>query len=209
MTIFNKATLATFFAQGDIPQGSDYNNLIQSQVNLAETVEQDMAGPLSTTKLITPKVSAAALNVTGAVTFGSVSFAGVVSAASVNVTGDIRATSGTVYASALNSTSGLISSPVIISAAGTALATATQLTAYINRIQGVVDAQNTGVKLLVGTGRLGWEQTIVNETAVSANLWPAGSDFKINALASGAAFAMAANTTYFAVYTQASAYAVK
>lgn len=213
-TTYNKATLSTFFAQGDIPQGTDYQNLIYSQVNLVETAEQDMAGPLSTTKLITPKVSAASVNITGGLSATSLSatigtFSGIVSAASFNAASDIRATGGTVYASAVNSTSGIISAPVIISAAGTALATATSLTAYINRVQGVSDGQNTGVKLLVGAGRLGWQQTIVNESAVSANLWPAGGDFKINALASGAAFPMAASTTYFAVYTQASAYAVK
>lgn len=200
-TTYNKSTLSTFFAQGDIPQGTDYQNLIYSQVNLVETAEQDMAGPLYTTKLITPKVSAAALNITGAFN------AAVVSANSINAATDVLAKSGTVYASAVNSTSGFQSTPVIISAAGTALATATQLTASINRVQGVTDAQNTGVKLL--SGRLGWQQTVVNETAVSANLWPAGSDFKINALASGAAFGMLANTQYIVTYTQASAYAVK
>lgn len=198
-TTYNKSTLSTFFAQGDIPSGTDYQNLIYSQVNLVETAEQDMAGPLGTTKLITPRVSAAALNVTGTATFGNNTFV------SIHVSADVSA-DGSVYTSALHTIAGIFTLPVIISAAGTALATAPLLTAYMNRVQGVSDGQATGVKLLTGQGR---QQVIVNETAVSANLWPAGSDFKINALASGAAFGMAANTSYVAYYTQASAYAVK
>lgn len=58
MTTFNKSSLQNIWINGFVPQGSDYTNLIQSQVNIAETAEQDMAGALSTTELITPKVSA-------------------------------------------------------------------------------------------------------------------------------------------------------
>jgi hypothetical protein len=34
MTTYNKATLKTFFAQGDIPSGTDYANFIDSYVNV-------------------------------------------------------------------------------------------------------------------------------------------------------------------------------
>ena len=58
MTTYNKTTLKTFFEQGDIPTGTNYADLIDSNVNLVETAIQTMAGPLSTTELITPRVSA-------------------------------------------------------------------------------------------------------------------------------------------------------
>lgn len=208
MTTYNKVTLKTFFAQGDIPQGSDYANLIDSQVNIAETGQQSMAGPLAATKLIAPLVSASNLNVPGSISGITGTFTSIVSAASINLSGDVSAATGSVYASAIRSANGNYSTPVIVSAVGTALATAAQLIAVINRVQGVVDGQTTGVKLL--SGRLGFApQFVINETAVSANLWPAGSDYKINGLASGAAFSMAANTPYTVIYSQNSAYSVK
>lgn len=58
MTTYNKTTLKTFFEQGDTPTGTNYADLIDSQVNLVETAIQSMAGPLSCTELITPRVSA-------------------------------------------------------------------------------------------------------------------------------------------------------
>lgn len=87
MTIYANSTLKTFFETGDVPQGSDYANLIDSCVNLAQTAEQDMAGPLYTTKLITPKVSAGAFNTTGAITGSSGSFSGIVSANGIALNG--------------------------------------------------------------------------------------------------------------------------
>lgn len=58
MTTFNKSTLQNLWINGFVPQGSDYTNLIQSQVNIAETALQAMAGALSVTELNTPLVSA-------------------------------------------------------------------------------------------------------------------------------------------------------
>lgn len=68
-TTYNKSTLSTFFQNGDVPQGSDYQNLIYSQVNLVETAIQTMAGPLFTTDLTTANVSASNLNIINSVTF--------------------------------------------------------------------------------------------------------------------------------------------
>jgi hypothetical protein len=62
MTTYNKASLKTFFEQGDVPQGADYANFIDSCINIVETAAQTMAGALVTTKLITPLVSATTLN---------------------------------------------------------------------------------------------------------------------------------------------------
>lgn len=73
MTNYNKSTLATFFQTGDIPQGSDFTNLINSQVNLVETVTQVMAGGLSTTELNAPLVSASNANFIGTVNIATLS----------------------------------------------------------------------------------------------------------------------------------------
>lgn len=75
MTTYNKATLKTFFQTGDVPQGGDYANFIDSCLNLVETAEQQMGGNLNTTKLITPTVSATNINATGTISATTVSAA--------------------------------------------------------------------------------------------------------------------------------------
>jgi hypothetical protein len=65
MTTYNKATLKTFFQTNDVPDGSDYANLIDSCVNLVETTTQEMAGALSSTEINTALVSAGNGNFTG------------------------------------------------------------------------------------------------------------------------------------------------
>lgn len=67
MTTFNKATLKTFFETNDVPFGGDYANLIDSQVNIAETAPQSMAGLLQTPELVASRVSAGNANFTGTV----------------------------------------------------------------------------------------------------------------------------------------------
>lgn len=222
MTNYNKTTLATFFAQGDVPQGTDYANLINSQVNLVETAIQTMAGPLSTTELNTPLVSAANINSTtmlsaldikangtisaSAASFsGGINLGGKVSAASLNVTGDVSAATGTIYASAMRSTNGFIGSVGIVSAAGTAQATAAPLTFIVNRGKGIADGQTTGFAPL--NNQPGLVQYLFNE-GVSANLWPPTGG-TINGLAANAAFALAASAMVTIVHLTTSAYGVK
>lgn len=200
MTAYNKQTLATFFQTNDIPLGSDYQNLIDSQINLAETSSQSMAGPLVTTELICPRVSATNANI---VTLLS---AGTINAISLNVSTDVSATTGAIYASAMHLSAELYRSVIIVSAFGTTQATATQLTATINRGQGVADGSTTGFSLQAN--RSGYVQYIINETAASANLWPPTGG-TINALAANAAFGLTANTMYTILHKTASAYAVK
>lgn len=203
MTTFNKVQLATFFQQGDVPTGTDYNNLIQSQVNIAETALQSMAGPLATTEIATPLVSATAINITG--TFN---IAGKVSANGLNVTTDVSAVQGSVYASAVRSTTGYFGGTIpIVSALGTTRATAAPITAYITRGQGVTDGSATGFILPVPA--VSWLQYLIYENAASANLYPAGADYQINALVSGTPFVMAGNTTYTIIHKTTSAYAVR
>lgn len=233
MTTLNKASLQSIFAQGDVPQGTDFAALINSQVNLAETLLQSMAGPLQTTKLAAPLVSAAAMNITGTfmpanlstgivsavsinltgnissngtLTVSAASVSGIVSAASLNVTGDVRAAGGQVISSAATIQNGIFQGVGIVSAVGTDQATGAPLTFIMNRLQGVVDSQSTG--FAIPANKTGLTQYIVNETAVSANLWPPTGG-KINGGSANTIFVIAGNTSYTIIHVAASAYGVK
>lgn len=208
MTQYSKATLTTFFQQNDVPQGTDYANLISSYVNQVDTAEQAMAGALNTTELIASRVSAGILNVTGAVTFGgSFSPAGGLSTTTGTFTGNVSASDA--YVSTINASASRVTialNPVaIISAAGSAQGTASPCSAAICRLAGVVDGQTTGFALMAN--RAGWEQKLYGANA-SANLWPPTGG-TINALGANLPFALAVNTLYDVVHLTASAYAVK
>lgn len=255
MTTYNKATLKTFFETGDVPTGTDYANFIDSYVNLVETAEQAMAGPLNTTELITPNVSATnivtdtvsatniyasnasffsittqgtidvgnsvnivnSLTVSGNAIFAlnlsvssninasTASITNKISAASINLSGDVSAATGTVYASAVRSTNGMIAGVGIVSAAGTTQGTAAALTNVVNRGKGIADGSTTGFALLAN--RAGLVQYLFNEGA-SANLWPPTGGI-INGLAANAAFPLTASAMVTIVHLTASAYAVK
>lgn len=199
MTNYNKSTLATFFATGDVPTGTDYANLINSQVNLVETAGQAMAGPLTTTELDTALVSATNINATVNVSAAAISVAGEVSAAGVNVLNSVRC-------SALRFTAA--NAIGIVSATGTAQATAAALTYTVNRLQGVTDGQATGFVLLPPSTYIGTEVWAINETAVSANLWPSVG-CGINGKSANTVFALAANQAYKIITTYASGYGVR
>lgn len=200
MTTYNKQTLGTFFQTNDIPLGQDYQNLIDSQVNIAETSAQVMAGPLVPTELITSRVSATNANV---VTLLS---AGTINAVNLTISTDVSATTGTVYTSALRVGSELYRAVGIVSAFGTAQATATTLTFGINRGQGVTDAQATG--FILQANRTGAVQYLAYEGTVSANLWPCVGG-SINGGSTNAAFALATKTLYTITHITASAHYVK
>lgn len=217
MTTYNKNTLKTFFAQGDIPQGSDFANLIDSQINMVETAEQSLSGPLTIPGVTTPRISAATANFTATVSAVSINIAGIVSAQGLNATGivsalgvsvsmDVSADGGSIHGSAGSFQNELLRSVTIISAAGTTQATAAVLTASINRLKGVTDGSQTGCILL--SNRVGNTQYIINETAASANLYPAVGG-QINSLTVNSPFGMTAATMYTIVHTLASAYWVK
>lgn len=226
MTTYSKTTLKTFFETNDVPQGGDYGNLIDSQVNIAESTLQSMTGALSTTELITPRVSATNLIATIAVSaaaiyadniyagnltavsanlsFNNITVAGTVTASAASIATDVSA-AGTVYASAMRSTNGFIGSTGIVSAAGTSQGAAAVLTNVINRGKGVADGTTTGFTPL--TNRAGLVQYLYNE-GVSANLWPPTGG-TINGLAVNAAFSLAASVSYTIFHITASAYGVK
>jgi len=214
MTTYNKQTLATFFQTGDVPDGGDYSNLIDSQINIVETSAQSMAGALVTPELITPRVSAANVNVTGTLTVTGTYSAATVNANLINATTvsagatytDSLSVSANTSAAAMWINGNLIRPVVTIAASGITLGTANILTGQINRLTSVSDGTATGVGLK--SNLTGLTQLLYNETATSANLWPCTGG-QINALASGAAFALAGSTLYTIVHTKASGYAVK
>lgn len=203
MTVSNKTTLKTFFETGDVPAGQQYADLIDSCVNMAETAVQAITGPLNPTELITPIVSAGA-----GVFTGNLRVDGTFSAATFSFN-DITASSATitarVSANSLATTGGVFQRSGIVSAAGSTQATAAQLSFVINRGAGVADGVTTGFVLI--NNRQGLTQYLINGGA-SANLYPP-SECVINALATNAAFGMAANTLYTIIHSTNSAFAVK
>lgn len=212
MTTYNKSTLQTFFEQGDVPSGTDYANLIDSQVNIVETSVQAMGGALSVPELITPRVSATTVNITG-----NVSANAIYSVTTINAAGNINAGSnvvvsadvsalGTVYASAMRPSAGVFFGVGIVSAAGTTQGTATILTNVINRGQGVADGATTG--FAIPANKTGLVQYLLVETNTSANLWPPTGG-TINGKAANTVFALAGQTSYTIFHVGASAYGVK
>ena len=208
MTTYNKTTLKTFFETGDVPTGANYADLIDSQINIVETAVQVMGGALSTTELITTRVSATDVNITGTLTFGGAFSAGTVVANSVTtsafVTTNVSA-SGTVYASAASFMNGVINGVGIVSAAGTTQGAAAILTNVVNRGKGVADGVTTGFAPMAN--KAGLVQYLYKEGA-SANLWPPVGG-TINGLAVNTAFPLATSAMVTIVHLTASAMAVK
>ncbi len=217
MTTYNKTTLKTFFETGDVPGGADYANLIDSCLNIVETGVQTMGGALQPTELITPRVSATNVNVTGTLSvagvFSAVNFVGnsvtasagsfvSVSATTANIT---TVSADVVYASAARTTGGLYGSVGIVSAAGTTQGAAAILTNFINRGKGVADGTTTG--FAPPGNRAGWVQYLFNE-GVSANLWPPTGG-TINGLAANTPFPLVTSAMVTIVHLTASAMAVK
>lgn len=216
MTQLSKQTLTALFETGDVPSGTEYANLIDSYVNQVETGVQSMAGALNPTELITARVSATNVNVTGTLT--AVTFSqNVVSAGSVySDNAFVSAYSGT-RATFLGNVSAavvyadIVRAPVIyqgvgiVSAAGTAQGTAAVLVNAINRGKGIVDGATTG--FTPPTNNTGLTQYLFNEGA-SANLWPPVGG-TINGLAVNAAFPLAASAMVTIVHITASAMIAK
>lgn len=205
MTQYNKSTLKTFFAQNDVPQGTDYANLIDSYVNQVETALQSMAGPLQTTELDTARVSAGNGNFTGTLTVAG-QFSAKANFAASNLTAVTLLVTGQTSAGSLNVGGEFIRPVTNYVATGTAQASATVISAGNATLTGASDGQATGYRLMAN--KTGLLQSIYNQNTVSANLWPCVGG-QINVLASNAAFGMAASTLYTVLHTKASGYAVK
>lgn len=204
MTTYNKASLKTFFATGDVPTGTDYANFIDSYVNIVDTTVQVMASELQAPQFTTPLVSATNGNFTGILSAVALN-ATTVSATNLIVAADVSAVTGTIYASAVRSTNGIFAGVGIVSAAGTTQGTAAILTNVINRGKGIADGTTTGFTPLAN--RAGLTQYLFNE-GVSANLWPPTGG-TINGLAVNAAFSLVASAMVTIIHLTASAYGVK
>lgn len=135
MTTYNKQTLATFFQDNDVPAGSDFSNLIDSQVNIVETSVQAMGGALSTTELITPRVSAVNLNVTGVLSANSLSIS---TLTLTTITGTNGIFSGAVSANSLNATFDI--SGATLSLTGKASAASVNVTGDVSAATGTIYA---------------------------------------------------------------------
>lgn len=226
MTTYNRTTLKAFFETGDVPTGQNYADLIDSCLNIVDTAQQSIAGPLNPTELVTPRVSASDVNVTGTLTVNILSIdaisvsglsATTVSATTLNAanltTGIVSATS--IYTDALSTpqitasagifTNGITQGVGVVSAAGTAQSTAARLVNIINRGKGIVDGTTTG--FTPPANNTGKVQYLFNE-GPSANLWPPTGG-TINGLAVNTPFPLAASAMVTIVHLTASAMAAK
>lgn len=239
MTTYNKASLKTFFEQNDIPTGTDYANLIDSQINIVETSVQEMAGALFTPELTATRVSAGSGVFNGSFTFnGSAAFNGdftnftgtlvEMDAATYNNNATTYNNNSTNYnnnstTATFNNSNSIFNgnlvvnqayqgSIAIVSAAGSAQATATiiPISTVTIRLQGTTDGQATGYKLA--------RQLLNTTTPTIQYLIHEGAvsgnlwpnvGCSINGLSTNTPFPLAANTPYVVIYKSASAYAVK
>ena len=78
-----------------------------------------------------------------------------------------------------------------VTAAGTTIGTATDLTNVVNIVTTATDGQ--GVQL--DTGVIGDSQMVYNATSVSIKVYPSSSTAKINQIAAGSAHVLAAYTS--------------
>lgn len=177
---------------------ANFGSMAASSITL--TGNLSAAGVYGATGSFTGAVSANSIQASAA------NFDGKVSAASLNVATDVSAVAGTVYASAMRSTNGYFGGVGIVSAAGTAQATAAILANVINRGQGVADGATTG--FAIPANRTGLVQYLTVETNVSANLWPPTGG-TINGKAANTVFALAGQTSYVISHLSVSAYGVK
>jgi len=181
VTSLNRVDLKAKFESGDAPQGSDYADLIDSFVALAETTVQTLQGNLS----FVGGLSAAS------VTGGTGTFSGTVSAASV-FAGNVWATnmdattvsaqtvtmstiagpvSGVNVSNSINFTAGYIKETV----ASVACISTTQAAGYtlahsINILRTVTTSQSDAV--VVPGFYPGAKFTVINNTTGSAQIFP-------------------------------------
>lgn len=226
MTTYNRVSLKTFFQTNDVPFGTDYANLIDSCLNIVDTAEQSIASTFNAPKIVTSRVSAETFNIATNLIVGTdldVGFDLTVGDnldVGINLTvtgntilnndltigGNFSNLEGRIDTTFINCSAIYITDIAIVSAAGTAQATGTPLTATTCRLQGINDGTATGFILM--SNNRGLIQYLVNETAVSANLWPPIGG-KINNLATNAVFPIGGGVAYTVIHTQNSAYAVK
>lgn len=135
----DKATLKQAFETGDAPTGSDFENLIDSQLNLAETTAQTING---------------SVNFAGGVTFASVSAASI--GGSTGTFGVVTASGGTFTTLSANSIFGLAKAEAY--ATSTGLISVTAINSYVVTNVGT-SAEVTNQFTHNGSGRLTYTGT--------------------------------------------------
>lgn len=198
MSALDRVTLKAAFQNGDQPQGSDYENFIDSFVNLAETTAQTMNGPL----ILAGGLSAASIN-TGAITatgvvsapsiWAAVGDITTISAQTVTFSSLVVPASGVAVNGNVTFTGGYLAGTVDVSVAciATVQASARLLVAAVNIIKSSTTAANDSVRLpglYAGVSFL-----VVNDTTQSAKVFPPTGG-QINALGSNTALDLGPNT---------------
>lgn len=192
MTAVDRVTNIARFEQGDRPQGSDFRDLVDSFLSLADTTAQAMNSDLSVPTLIAAAVSAGTVNasvinasqVSAATLTGSV-HASVVSGASV-VADSLFVQSSAAVSGRMTSFEYIVFSRAAVTAAGSGQATGAQLGArQVHVIAGVLATAN-GDSLVLSGGYPGLTQIIINPTNVTAQLFPPSGGI-INSAAANAA----------------------
>ncbi len=210
MTSQTRSALKLVFEDGDTLTGTNFSDLIDSFVNLLDSGTQTVSGTISAGALNAGTATVGAIVVSGAVSAAS-GFFGTTSVGTETVT---TSNATTINATTLNATSVSAQSiyvsgrsqyaVVIASAAGVTQGTATALGVQrITRLQGVTDGSATGFRLSAPV--VGTEQVLINDTAVSANLWPS-SGCAIDGGSADAVRGIAANARIIVWHTGVSAY---
>lgn len=177
MTSLNRTDLKAKFESGDAPQGSDYADLIDSFVTLAETTTQSLQGPLT----FAGGLSAASI------AGGTGTFSGTVSAANVWAT-NVDATtvsaqtvtmstisgpvSGVNVSNSINFTAGYLKETVAsVACIGSTQANGYTLAHAINILRTVVTGGVSDAVVVPGFYP-GAKFTVINNTTGSAQIFP-------------------------------------
>jgi hypothetical protein len=170
MTAKNRTTLKTQFQTGDTPTGSDFDDLIDSTLNVADTTAQTINSDV---------------NINGQLTVSQLTV------------GDIQATVASFQYMESQQTLylGLLRQDAVSSAAatGASAASALPVSAYCTRVSTVIASAN-GVRLLaLSNNNQGFSQFIFNDTNENLNIYPA-SGGSINNLSANAPYVASAST---------------
>lgn len=184
MAASTPTSLKARFETGDIPNQSDYEDLIDSFVNFEVTAAvQVMKGSLTVQgELVVGQFSAA--NVTAQNFVGETGTFGSITTSALNVTSVLdaatvsagSATFTTVATDSIDATlvsaKNRITQPVDSSVAGmgTTQASGKSLSSHINVLESVGSATDNAFILPGGYG--GWTQTVINNTSVTAQIFP-------------------------------------
>jgi hypothetical protein len=182
MTALDRVTLRASFQTGDTPNGTDYQNLIDSAANLAETSAQTFLGPVSFAAGF-GAASVSATNLVGTnAQLGTVSADAVYASAfnGIHVGAQVGPVSGTtgIFSGLLTLQAGIqvsglvqMQTPVSVACISTAQASARLLDqANIFVLSTVATGSNDSVRL--PGGHPGTVQMLINATTASAKVFP-------------------------------------